>query len=719
MIPLLCRLIARTFLRIRIHGEPPRTLPERAILIANHQSLLDGILVQAFVPTTIGWVVHAQIAERWYFRLILRFVPHLLVDAARPMAMKKVVEWIDGGRLVMIFPEGRVTVTGGLMKVYEGPAFLAAKTGATVYPVFIDGAVNSIFSRLAAPFPIRWRPRVSVTFFPPRRLPMPEARTGRQRRRLATERVRVLLQQMSFEAHPRPALFEAFLNAVELHGRSKLILEDIQPQQYTYGKLLRGALALGRLVSRATGDGENVGVLMPNVGATVMLLFGMLGARRVPAMINYTAGVEGMQSACELAGIRVIVTSRAFLEKARLTEKAGQLTGVRLLCLEDLRPQFRLPDKLWLMLYALRRPRKAFPPSRPGDPAFILFTSGSEGKPKGVVLSHAAVMANVAQLRSAIEFGCRDKFLAALPLFHSFGLTGGLMLPLLSGASTFLYPSPLHYRMIPEIAYDRDCTVLSGTGTFLGQYARLANSYDFRSLRYVIAGAEKLSEEVRRLWMDKFGIRLLEGYGATECAPAIAIAAPMAWRHGAVGRILPGMDHFVEAVPGMERGGLLHVRGPNVMLGYLRHDAPGVIQPPSSSHGMGWYNTGDIVEMDEDGFLHILGRVRRFAKVAGEMVSLEVVENIALAASPARAHAATTVSHSTRGETIILFTEDPALRREHLMRSARHLGLPEVAVARRLEPVPKLPRLATGKFDYVTLKALAEERQEVPATVEG
>ncbi|MGH9673634.1 MAG: AMP-binding protein, partial [Bryobacteraceae bacterium] len=635
------------------------------------------------------------------------WVPHILVDTAHPMAMKKVVEWIEAGHTVGIFPEGRMTVTGSLMKVYDGPVFLAAKTGATVLPMFLDGAVRSRFSRMKPPFPTRWRPPVTITFFPPRVIAMPAARTARERRRLATEEVRRLLQKMCFDVEPPRTLPDAFLDAIELYGRKAEILQDIQ-QDYSYGKLLKGVLALHRLTSPLTSENERVGVLMPNAGATAALVFGLLFGRRVPAMLNYTAGVDGMQTAIRVARLRTIFTSRSFLERARLTEKVAQLRDVRLVYLEDLRAQFGLADKLWLLLWALPRPRSVLRKASPSEPAVVLFTSGSEGKPKGVVLSHAAIHANIRQAKSVVEFSNRDRFLGSMPLFHSFGLTGCLMMPLLSGAYVFLYPSPLHYRIIPEMLYDQDCTVMFGTSTFLSYYARYANPYDFRSVRYVIAGAEKLNEEVRRTYQDRFGIRILEGYGATECAPVISLNTPMACRAGSVGHILPGMEHRIVPVPGLDRGGVLHVRGPNLMLGYLRDDQPGVVQPPRSSAGDGWYDTGDVVEIDGDGYLSVLGRVRRFAKIAGEMISLETSETIALEASPKKSHAAAAVADPARGETILLFTDDPDLRREQLMNAARRLGLPEVAVARRIERIPTIPRLATGKCDYVALKAMAD-----------
>jgi acyl-[acyl-carrier-protein]-phospholipid O-acyltransferase/long-chain-fatty-acid--[acyl-carrier-protein] ligase len=704
------RLLLRLATRVAVAGHIPREIPDRLIVIANHQSFLDAILLALKLPFELTWIVHTTIAAKWYFRIVLNQVPHLVVDVANPLAMKSILQSIEEGRPVAIFPEGRITVTGSLMKVYDGLAFLVQRTGAQILPVHIDGAVYSYFTRHRKPFPRKLRPAIRMTFFPIEAIPEMSGRTARARRHKISDYVHRRLQYMQVASTPPSTLFDAFLDAIDLYGRHRPILEDIRFKEATYGEVLRGALALGRLASRFSSEGERVGVLMPNASPTAMLLFGLCAVRRVPAMLNYTAGPEGMQSALDAATIRVIFTSRTFIERAKLGDKVAKLQGAQLIYLEDLRPQFGLLDKLWLILLALRFPRAVRRPVKPDDPAVVLFTSGSEGRPKGVVLSHRNVLINVAQARAMVEFSFKDKFLTALPVFHSYGLTAGLITPLVSGARVFLYPSPLHYRLVPEMAYDRECTVLFGTPTFLARYARFAHAYDFFSTRYVLSGAEKLSDQVRQTWMDKFGIRILEGYGVTECAPMIALNTPMANRAGTVGRIVPGLEHKIEPVEGIEKGGILHVKGDNVMLGYLRAEKPGVLEPPSSSFGPGWYSTGDIVEIDEDGFVRIAGRVKRFAKIAGEMISLEVVEQIASAASPNRAHASTTVASEKRGETIILFTEDPELRREHLAAAARERGLPELAAARQVLHIEKLPRLGSGKADYVQLKELARQR---------
>ena len=704
----LLRFLARVLFRVRVRGNLDEFRAERLLIIANHESFLDGTLLGLFVPVDPVFVVHTGVMRNWFFRLVLSLVDCLTVDPTSPMAMKKVVRLLESGRPVVIFPEGRITVTGSLMKVYDGPAFVAAKTGATIVPVRLDGAARTYFSRLAGRHPRRLLPRITLTVLPATHIAMAETGSAKERRRKAGEAMRRLMQEMLFVSQPKQTLYSAFCDAVEMFGRRRRLLEDMRQIEYTYQDLLKMVLMLGRLAARHSAEGERVGLLLPNLAPTLGLLIGLTARRRVPAMLNYTAGADGLQAACTAAEIRLVITSRAFVDQARLAGKLAQLAGVRLLYLEDLRAEATPFDKLWLMAYALWFPRGVAQPAHPEDAAVVLFTSGSEGKPKGVVLPHRALLANIAQVRAVIDVSAEDKVLNALPIFHSFGLTGGTLLPLFSGASLFLYPTPLHYRIIPELAYDRICTVLFGTSTFLGNYARFAHPYDFYKLRYVVAGAERLAEPVRLAWFEKFGLRIFEGYGATETAPVLAVNTPMAYRTGTVGQLLPGIEARLVPVPGIARGGMLHVRGPNIMAGYLRFERPGVLEAPHSDLGAGWYETGDVVEFDDDRFLRIVGRVKRFAKVAGEMVSLEAVEKLAAAVSADKAHAASTQVDAQRGETIVLFTLDAALTREALQAKARELGLAEIAVPRKLVAVDALPLLGTGKTDYVTLKTWAE-----------
>lgn len=706
------RFLARWFLRLLYRVEVADLSGgrdyDRLVIVSNHQSFLDGILIATVLPTAPLWTVHSQIWAKWYIRLMLRRLPVMVVDTNSPGAVRRLLGIIEAGRHVCLFPEGRITVTGSLMKIYDGPAYLAARTGAWILPIRIDGALPGPFSRMGWWYPKRWFPRIRVTVMPAQKIEMPQGASPRERRRKATRAMRRLMQEMMFRTEPVTSLQEAFLDAVEFHGRDREVLQDIRLKPETYGHVLKAALALGRLVSKRTSPGERVGVLMPNVTTTASLLFGMFGARRIPAMLNYTLGGEGLRQSCELAGLKLVLTSRAFVARAKLEAKLAALRAIEVVYLEDLGPGFTLRDKAWLVLWALRFPRRVMMPASPDEPAVVMFTSGSEASPKGVVLSHRSILSNVNQMKAVIEFNREDRFLTSLPLFHAFGLTVSALLPVISGCRVFFYPSPLHYRTIPEIIYDQDCTILCGTPTFLANYAKAANPYDFYRVRYVVSGAEKLPEETRRLWLEKFGIRILEGYGITEYAPVVAANTPFAYRAGTVGEFLPGIEHRVVPLEGIPEGGVLHLKGPNSMLGYLRAGRPGVVDAPSSEVGPGWYNTGDVVSI-EDGFVRIVSRVKRFAKVAGEMVSLEIAERLAAAASPSFRHAAVAQSEGRRGESIVLFTDDRSLRREALVDAAARTGAPDFAVPRRIVPIPKLPLLGNGKFDYVTLHSMAEQ----------
>ena len=700
----LLRGLTRCLFRVTLRGDMGQFDNPRTLIVANHESYLDGLLLGLFLPVDATFVIHKEVLRNPLVAWFMRFIPHLAVDSASPLAIKLVCKLVESGRPVVIFPEGRLTVTGSLMKVYDGAAFVAAKTAATIIPIRLEGAGQSYFGRLAGIYPLRLLPKIAITILSRRHIAMPVLPSAKERRRRSGELMRRILLDMLVATRPQRTLFQAFLDAKHCFGANYKLVEDVRLQEESYGSLLRMALGLHRLLTARTRPDEIVGVLMPNAAATLGLLLGLSSARRVPAMLNYSAGADGVRAACTAAGIRSVVASRVFVDKARLGGLIDVL-GVEVIYLEDLKARVTWIDKLWILVH-LTVPRLAIVRQDPDDPAIVLFTSGSEGKPKGVVHSHSSLLSNIAQLRAVADFTPLDKFMVALPLFHSFGLTCGAIMPLVSGCKAFLYPSPLHYRIIPEIVYDRNCTVLFGTSTFLANYGKYAHPYDFGRLRYVVAGAEKLSEDVRRLWLDKFGIRILEGYGVTECAPVIAVNVPMACRIGSVGQILPGMEYELEAVPGIDSGGALHVKGPNVMKGYLLVDRPGVIQAPKSI-GDGWYSTGDIVAIDADDFVYIRGRVKRFAKIAGEMISLEGVERIAADAAPGFAHAACSRPDAAKGEAIVLFTTAPDLQRDRLIAAAKALGSPELAVPRIVRTVAAIPILGSGKVDYVRLNELA------------
>ncbi|HEX3863356.1 MAG TPA: acyl-[ACP]--phospholipid O-acyltransferase [Stellaceae bacterium] len=712
------RIALRLAYRVEVRGiEHLAEAGDRVVIVPNHVSFLDGPLVAAFLPGSPMFAIDTAQAARWWARPLLAGADVYPMDPTRPMATKSLVKALREGRQCVIFPEGRLNVTGGaLMKVYDGPALIADKGAAMVLPVRIDGVEFTPFSRLRGRLRRRWFPKVTMTLYPPRRLAIPAELRGRARRHRAGQMLYDLMSEMMARRSDAPDLFGAFLAARAAHGGSHPILADPSAGPLSYDRVAAASLVLGRRLARHAGQGEAIGLMVPNSVGAALAFLGLQANGRVPAMLNHTAGVDAVLSACRTAGLRQVITSRRFIETAKLEALAERLSNaLELVWLEDVRAQLGFGDKLYGLLasrFAANRHRRLG--IKPSDPAAILFTSGSEGAPKGVVLSHANLLANRRQLAARVDFSPADQVLNALPMFHSFGLTAGFLLPLLSGVRVFLYPSPLHYRIVPELAYGVGATLLFGTDTFLAGYARAASPYDFYALRYVFAGAEPVREETRRVWAERFGKRILEGYGVTECSPVIAVNTPMHFKAGTVGRLLPLIEHRLEPVPGIDQGGRLLLRGPNVMSGYLLAGQPGVLVPPED----GWHDTGDIVRIDDEGFVTIAGRAKRFAKLAGEMVSLAVAERVAAAAYPEFHHAVVALPDARRGERLVLVTEAPDIRRDTLVEAAHREGLPEIAIPRDVVPVAALPLLGSGKTDYPAVQRLASAENSTARGVE-
>jgi acyl-[acyl-carrier-protein]-phospholipid O-acyltransferase/long-chain-fatty-acid--[acyl-carrier-protein] ligase len=702
----LLRRLLRALLRVRVEGDLSALEGGPRLVVSNHDSLLDGVLLGLFLPGTPTVALTPEAMRHPLIRLLSRSICCVVLEPTHPLTVKSLIRQVQKGETVAIFPQGRVSTTGTVMKVYDSAGVIASRSNARIVPVHIAGTLYSHFSAVRGAYRKRWFPRVVLTVQSPLQLPaMPPLDVDERRRRHGDEMLKIM-QNMMFDARHRQTLFEALLEAARLHGHSVPIIEDAREKPESYAALLKTSLALGRLATRVSRSGETVGVMLPNLATTVALVFGLTAMRRAAAMLNYSAGPDAMHAACVAAGIKTVITSRRFVEIGRLEASVRALEGIRLAYLEDLRSELTVADKLWIA-HAMLRPRAAIPEQDPQAIAIVLFTSGSEARPKGVAISHDAMLANMAQMRSVIDFGPNDKYLNPLPMYHTYGLTACTLMPLLSGTRLFLYTTPLRYRVIPELAYTRDCTYLFGTSTFLGHYARQAHEYDFCKVRIVVSGGEKLNPDVERLWQRKFGLRIMEGYGATECGPTISLNTPLEYREGTVGRLLPRVEARIVSVPGIEHGGALHVRSPHLMAGYYFFEEPGVLHPPRSEVGEGWHNTGDVDDIDAEGYLTIIGRVKRFAKIAGEMVSLELVERIAYTASPDHKHAATVEQISGSGESTVLFTTDARLDRITLVRSARQIGAQDLAVARRIVKVASLPLLGSGKTDYVTLKRMA------------
>jgi acyl-[acyl-carrier-protein]-phospholipid O-acyltransferase / long-chain-fatty-acid--[acyl-carrier-protein] ligase len=671
-----------------------------------HQSRIDPALMLSLLPEqTLHILDEASAGSIWLepWRELARTIAF---KAQHVFVSRRLVRVLKGnGRLAVYFPDN-VEPDVKSFRLFRAVTRIAVQADAKIVPIFIGGARHLPFSKTPAErAPRRWFPRLSINALEPLTISELVERSGGNPGASAAN---ALFDRMA-EARLAGAgldrsLFDAVGDAANRFGPSRVIVEDVVTGSLSYRELLIGARVLGRRFAAMTRPGEAVGLLLPNANAVVMSLLGLSSGGRVAAMINYTAGPASVRAAVATAVIHKIVSSRAFIEKAGLSEivEAAEAGGATFVWLEDLRAGVSRGEKL-LAALLWRLPLHHQDSSAP---AVILFTSGSEGTPKAVVLSHRSLLTNAMQAESRISFSPTDKLLNVLPVFHSFGLTGGTILPLVNGVHLFLYPSPLHYKIIPEIARKIRPTVMFGTDTFLAAYARTAKDGDFSSLRFAVAGAEAVRPETRAIWRQRFGAEIIEGFGLTEAAPVVAVNTATHGRDGTVGRLLPGMQMRLEPVEGIPEGGRLWLTGPNLMLGYMTADRPGELQP----RGDAWHDTGDIVSVDREGFITIRGRVKRFAKIAGEMVSLGAVEMLVKALWPEENHAAVSVPDKRKGERIVLVTTAHDADPETMRKFGRQAGATDLMVPHDIVKVGEIPLLGSGKTDYVSTRRLALER---------
>ena len=691
---------------------------KRVIIVANHTSLLDGALLYAWLPETPTFAIHTRISARTSFKPFLKVVDLFVLDPTNPLSVKSMIKFIKADRKVVIFPEGRITVTGTLMKIYEGPGLIADKADAMILPIAIDGTQFSTASYMRGRRRIFWFPRIHMRVLAPQKLCIAPAIQGHARRKAATLAMQTLMFKLFCATYDyNKSIFSAILQAADCYGKDQKCLEDINREPLNYRQLISRAFILARLFRKDTAKHEHVGLLLPNVNTTVISFLALQYLGRVTAMLNYTAGTQAVLRACETGRIKTVYTSKRFIDNAGLSELASELENqVNLIYLEELRTQLSIVDKLLGVIrsyYPHIHYRQQTPDVAPASPTVNLVTSRSERIPTGVVLSRQHLLSNFTHVRCHIDFNSTDLSFSCLPLFHSFGLVGGTLMPLLGGSKVFLYPTPLHYRIIPELIYELGATILFGANTFFKGYARHAHGFDFQSLRYCVAGAEKLRADTQRLWMEKFGIRIYEGYGVTETSPVISVNTPVVYKPDRVGQILPGMEYYIKPVEGISEGGRLVVKGHNVMLGYMLHGNDGKIVAPMTERGIGWHDTGDIVAIDEEGFISILGRAKRFAKIGGEMVSLAAVEELAMQTWPDFNHAAVILPDEKKGEKIVLVTDNKQAHRKQIQLMSRQLKYGELYIPKKVVLTEEMPQLSTGKTNYIILTemAMAEDKE--------
>ncbi|MDY6408097.1 MAG: AMP-binding protein [Pseudomonadota bacterium] len=685
---------------------------KRALIVTNHTSYMDVLLISAFVDKKIVFAISDKLLDKVFVKFMTNLVEIKPLDPVSPFAVKDMAEELNQNKWCMIFTEGIIEGGNTRMKIYEAPAMMAVKGNAPIVPIRIDGASHALFSRvLGKKADFRWFPRISLTVLPPVQFnDYPDDMPTREVRQLSSSRLYDVMSQMTFDSFEKDkTIFEKVIRAMVMAGRFKPILEDTARKPVKFMALFLKSFVLGGMLHRAAPDEKYLGIMIPTSNACALTVFGLHAYGKIPAMINFTSGPKQVIATCKTIGLKSIVTAHKVVALAKLENLVEEIqqAGIRILYLEDLAPTLTLKDKLKGVLYALM-PMRAYRKTSGGkvsadDTAVVLFTSGSEGFPKAVFLTHKNMISNAYQVLSKFDVYPSDVLLNVLPMFHSFGLGAGLFLPMIAGLKAVLYPTPLHYRIIPQLCASTRATIFFGTDTFLSGYAKCANPYDFNSLRIVAVGAEKLKDDTRKIWSEKFGVRVLEGYGATECSPFISVNTFLHQKKGSVGRIFGGMEYELKPVDGIKEGGELWVKGPNIMKGYMRYTDPMKLDPPEN----GWYDTGDIVDIDEDGYVFIKGRSKRFAKIGGEMVSLLSVETVINTKWEGFITGAVSIPDPKKGEQIVLITNCPDITKDEMIKAFKAAGVTELGLPSRVIFTENPPVLGTGKFDYVSAKEMA------------
>lgn len=715
---LLVRTLLRFLFRFRVEGASGLDGPGPLLLCPNHVSWLDWLFVVVCLGDDWKFVASSTTAETtWIHRLFMKNSRTFPVDTTSSFAVREMARFLETGGKLVLFPEGRISNTTGLMRIYDGTAFLMQHSGARVITCYLRNAVRVKWVRHTGW--TQWFPRVTAHFSEPLEAPRFESERRATARGKITRWVRdtIMRQQFAVEMRDGPSTITAAIAETARRIPGRVAFEDITFKETTYRRLMTGAELLGAQWLRLFGSarGERIGVLLPTVTGAAATVLGLWVAGKVPTFLNYSTGAGIMTSGARLAGLRHVITSRKFLEKARINADALRELGAQLHHLEDVGGRITGRARILALLGNWLSPGRALrrAPVGPEDTAAVIFTSGSEGVPKGVELRHLGLLANLRQLFVSTDLRDDERFFNALPFFHAFGLVGGIVAPLVRGCYAFLYTTPLHYRIVPTIVYEKNCTVMLGTNTFLNGYARRAHPYDFQTVRYLVAGAEKVQPSTFYTWARKFGIRIHEGYGATECGPVLCINTKMDPDTSSAGRLLPAVEFKLESVEGVTDGGRLLVRTPAMMKGYLNEDANAAFKALG-----GWYDTGDIVRVNDDGYVFVLGRLKRFAKISGEMVSLTAIENALDGAFPELGPRLQTAVFSApdmdKGERLILATNDQRLTLPDVRAVIRDHGMSNLCAPRELVVVPAIPVLGSGKVDYRELARIASVCRESP-----
>lgn len=708
----LIRFLLKIFFRVQVIDiEHYTKAGDRVLLVTNSGSLLDPLLLSCFLNNTITVAIDSKIRKKWWIRPFLSCSKVLEADFNSPVSTLKVVKALEKHEHCMVFHEKTFLQDSHYMKILEAASIIAEKAKAQIVPVRIDGAAYSKFSYFRHKQLLRYFPKIVLTVLPPCSIEKDSGVSNKERRKLNAIKLYDIMSNLLLESTNTDMNFaQAFVEAMKVHGKKYIIAEDQNRVCVDYKTILLKANVLGRAIARLTKNETNLGFMLPSSLAGIVTFLGFHLTRKVPVMINFTAGAYSVVGACGTLDLKIVISSRKFIKLGELEplEKAILNAGMRIIYLEDVAKRIKLADKICGALAAVFCRVVKTPAT---DPIAILFTSGTEGLPKSVFISHKNVLYNKEQALTVLSVNSGDRLFNCLPLFHVFGLGVGTVLPLTSGMKVFFYPSPLHFRIVPKLFYESQSTVICGTDTFLAGYARYGRPYDFCNSRLVIAGAEKLRETTAKTWKEKFGIEIKEGYGATETSPVLSVNTDANRSKGSVGRLLPGLQYQLKKVEGITEGGSLCVKGGNIMLGYMRPSNKGVLERPTIEiDGQvldGWYDTGDIVEIDKYGFIYIKGRAKRFAKLGGEMVSLVAIEMALSELWPDVPLGIVAIPDSKKGEQLVLIIERQNVTTNEIATYFATKGVSALWTPKKILCVKQAPLLGSGKFDYNKAKELA------------
>jgi acyl-[acyl-carrier-protein]-phospholipid O-acyltransferase/long-chain-fatty-acid--[acyl-carrier-protein] ligase len=718
-------LVTHTIYRIKIVGA--ENLPQHgpALLVSNHVSFVDALMIGGATSRFVRFMLHRDYYDnKWLHRffLLMRSIPVSATNRRDIVqALKRARNELDKGHLVCIFAEGAITRVGHMLPFKRGFEKIVEGTNIPIVPVHLDQLWGSVFSFADGKFFWKWPKKFSYPVTVSFGSPLPSTTTVQDVRNAVLE-----LESNALECRKSTVdLLHAKFVRTAKRSWFSFCMADTTGAELNYGKTLIGALMFARWVKNHCYNQAMVGVILPSSVAGSLVNIGILLAGKVPVNLNFTSGAESIATAAAQCQIKTVVTSRAFLSKANIENSEGMVF------VEDIRATFTRLRTLATALKAFLTPaiwlnHRYLKQQRPDDLATVIFSSGSTGTPKGVMLSHHNVLSNLEGIAQVIRFKSSDRIMGVLPLFHSFGFTATLWLPLLERFGAVYHTNPTDAKTIGETVQKFKATLLISTPTFLVSYWRRCTKEEFASLRYVIAGAEKLREQIAKGFQEKFGLTILEGYGCTELSPVVAVNTPdvidgdekqIGHKPGTVGHPIPGVvakivhpDTEQPLAPGQE--GLLLIKGPNVMLGYLN-------QPQLTDQVIrrGWYVTGDVAALDEDGFIRIADRVSRFSKIGGEMVPHVKVEEVINQLLGSAACVVTALPDPQRGEKLVAFYTQNGISRDDLWIKLNRTELPKLWIPKRenLHQIDSIPVLGSGKADLKKVKALALEKNRAGA----